>query len=178
MAEGEQAALAELYDRWSGRLYSIALQILGQPDRAEDVLEEALWQAWRGAGAYSPARKSVATWLLTLVRRKALERLRARPPVKDAVLETVYGAPDPSFAEPEPLTPVPGSAPLFDRALRDLSDGERQVFELAYFHGVPQEEIAQRLDQSLGTVRTNLRLAVQKVRRDAEPVLRRDAARG
>jgi RNA polymerase sigma-70 factor, ECF subfamily len=172
MAQGEQAALAELYDRWSSRLYSVALQVLGQPDRAEDVLEETLWQVWRGAGAYSPARKSVPTWLLTVVRRRALERLRARPRPRDAELLTEYGAPDPSFGEPEPLAPVPGAAAVFERSFRDLSDGERLALELAYFHGVPQEEIAQRLDQPLGTVRTNLRLALQKLRQDAQPVLR------
>lgn len=171
MAAGDEGALAELYDRWGGRLYSVALQLLGQADRAEDVLEDTLWQAWRAASSYSPARKSVATWLLTIARRKSLERLRARGRSKAPEAETAYGAPDTSFGEAGPPSPGAAHAPALERAVRDLPDAERAAFELAYFHGMSAAEIAARLDAAGGTVATNLRLATQKVGLAAEPLL-------
>ncbi len=171
MATGDEGALAELYDRWAGRLYAVALQILKAPDRAEDVLEETLWHAWRGAGSYSPARKSVATWLLSVARRKSLERLRARPRPPGRLPEVEYAAADPSFGDADRLAPGAEHAPMIEHTLRQLPDHERIPVELAYFHGLAQTEIAETLDQPLGTVRTNLRLGVQKLRRETEQVL-------
>lgn len=178
MAAGDEGALAALYDRWGGRLYSVAHQILGSPDRAEDVLEDALWQAWRGAGSYSPARKSVATWLLTIARRKSLERLRAKGRTVQIEAEVLYSAPDPSFDEP--VRPAPGAerAAEFERAIRDLPDAQRIPFELAFFKGMLVGEISKLLDQPGGAVATNLQLAVQRVRAQAGPLLGLERSRG
>jgi RNA polymerase sigma-70 factor, ECF subfamily len=173
MAAGDQAALAQLYDRWGGRLYSVAFQLLGQRDRAEDVLEDTLWQAWRGAGSYSPARKSVSTWLLTIARRKSLERLRSRGRTGEVAAEIPYGAPDPSFEPSELLSPGAAHSAAFERAIRELPDSERVPFELAFFHGMAVSEIAKRLDQPAGAVATSLRLAAQKIRGEAGSVLPR-----
>lgn len=162
MAAGDEAALAALYDRWSGRLYSIALQLVKQPDRAEDVLEETFWQVWRGAGAYTPARKSVSTWLLTIVRRRSLERLRARPRPKDMPLDSEYGAAD-DIPDGGPKAPASRHAPLLEKTILDLPEDQRTVFELAWFHGLGQAEISDRLGEPLGAVRTRLRLAMQKL---------------
>jgi len=162
LAAGEEAALAALYDRWSGRLYSVALQLVKQPDRAEDVLEETFWQVWRGAGAYSPARKSVSTWLLTIVRRRSLERLRARPRPKDMPLDSEYAAPD-EFPDTGPRAPAGEHAALLEKTILDLPDDQRTAFELAWFHGLGQAEISDRLGEPLGAVRTRLRLAMQRL---------------
>lgn len=162
LAAGDEAALAALYDRWAERLYSVALQLVKQPDRAEDVLEETFWQVWRGAGAYSPARKSVATWLLTIVRRRSLERLRARPRPKDAPLDSEYAAPA-EIPATGPRAPASQHAPLLEKTIRDLSDEQRVAFELAWFHGLGQAEISDRLGEPLGAIRTRLRLAMQKL---------------
>jgi RNA polymerase sigma-70 factor (ECF subfamily) len=162
LAAGDEAALAALYDRWYGRLYSVALQLVKQPDRAEDVLEETFWQVWRGAGAYSPARKSVSTWLLTIVRRRSLERLRARPRPRDAALDSEYAAPH-EIPPEGPKPPASEYAPLLEKTIRDLPDDQRIAFELAWFHGLGQAEISDRLGEPLGAVRTRLRLAMQKL---------------
>ncbi|HUF66587.1 MAG TPA: sigma-70 family RNA polymerase sigma factor [Gemmatimonadaceae bacterium] len=162
LAAGDETALAALYDRWSERLYSIALQLVKQPDRAEDVLEETFWQVWRGAGAYSPARKSVSTWLLTIVRRRSLERLRARPRPKDTPLESEYSAPD-DVPQAGPRAPAGQHAQLLETTILELPDAQRVAFELAWFHGLGQAEISDRLGEPLGAVRTRLRLAMQKL---------------
>lgn len=162
LAAGDEAALAALYDRWSERLYSVALQLVKQPDRAEDVLEETFWQVWRGAGAYSPSRKSVATWLLTIARRRSLERLRARPRPKDAVLDNGYAAPD-EDSTTGPRAPGSRYAPFLEQTIRDLPDDQRVAFELAWFHGLGQADISDRIGEPVGAVRTRLRLAMQKL---------------
>ncbi|CAN5259474.1 sigma-70 family RNA polymerase sigma factor [soil metagenome] len=162
LAAGDEAALAALYDRWSERLYSVALQLVKQPDRAEDVLEETFWQVWRGAGAYSPARKSVSTWLLTIVRRRSLERLRARPRPKDTPLESEYAVPD-EIPRVGPNAPAGQHTQMLEKTIRDLPDDQRVAFELAWFHGLGQAEISDRLGEPLGAVRTRLRLAMQKL---------------
>lgn len=162
LAAGDEAALAALYDRWSERLYSVALQLVKQPDRAEDVLEETFWQVWRGAGAYSPTRKSVGTWLLTIARRRSLEMLRARPRPKNAELESEYAAPD-DDSTTGPRAPASRYAPLLEQAIRELPDDQRLAFELAWFHGLGQAEISDRLGEPVGAVRTRLRLAMQKL---------------
>src|SRR5215211_472734 len=78
IVEADETALGALYDRWVRSLYSLVLHLLRDPDEAEDVVEETFWQAWRKAGSYEPSKGAVSTWLLTIGRRKALDRLRAR----------------------------------------------------------------------------------------------------
>src|SRR4051794_30088642 len=83
MAAGDEGALGELYDRWQPLLHSLAMQVLGDADDAEEVLEETFWQAWRQAGRYDESRGAVSTWLTTMVRSRALDRARARRRVKE-----------------------------------------------------------------------------------------------
>src|SRR5687768_4171973 len=78
MVDADETALGALYDRWVRSLYSLVLHLLKDPDEAEDVVEETFWQAWRKASSYEPSKGAVSTWLLTIGRRKALDRLRAR----------------------------------------------------------------------------------------------------
>src|SRR6476619_112040 len=83
MVDADETALGALYDRWVRSLYSRVLQLLKDPDESEDVVEETFWQAWRKASSYEPSRGAVSTWLLTIGRRKALDRLRARRRYKE-----------------------------------------------------------------------------------------------
>ena len=78
MCEADETALGALYDRWVRSLYSLVLHLLQDPDEAEDVVEETFWQAWKKASAYEPSKGAVSTWLLTIGRRKALDRIRAK----------------------------------------------------------------------------------------------------
>src|SRR6476469_10374116 len=78
MCDADETALGALYDRWVRSLYSLVFHLLKDADEAEDVVEETFWQAWRKASSYEPSRGAVSTWLLTIGRRKALDRIRSR----------------------------------------------------------------------------------------------------
>lgn len=166
IVEADETALGALYDRWARSLYSLALHLLGHPDEAEDVVEETFWQAWRKAGTYEPSRGEVSTWLLTIARRKSLDRLRARKRHGEVAIGD-----DPRFAEiasrsPDPLENTEGSdvRESVRAALRELPPEQREVLELGYFRGMSQTEIAEATGQPLGTVKTRMRLAMQKLR--------------
>jgi RNA polymerase sigma-70 factor (ECF subfamily) len=176
MVDADETALGALYDQWSRSLYSLVLHLLKDADEAEDVVEETFWQAWRKASAYEPSKGAVSTWLLTIGRRKALDRLRARRRHREDPARS-----ERTFAD----IPSPDNDPLqtaeeretreqVRAALRSLPAEQREVLELGYFNGLSQSEIAETTGQPLGTVKTRMRLAMQKLR---EPLaVHREAA--
>ena len=164
MAQGDGDAVAELYDRHSRPVYSLALRILGDVTEAEDVVQEVFSQAWRQASRYNTSRGAVAAWLLMLARSRAIDRLRARRArpkgvaehVADTIVDT--GLPvDSQVISFEQITRVRA-------ALDELPMLQRLAIELAYFEGFTHLEIAARLEQPLGTVKTRIRLALMKLR--------------
>jgi RNA polymerase sigma-70 factor (ECF subfamily) len=166
MIDADETALGALYDRWMRSLYSLVLHLLKDPDDAEDVVEETFWQAWRKASSYEPSRGAVSTWLLTIGRRKALDRIRAKKrrgeelTGQDTALATLPSAGD------DPLQEAEGSE-LREHVLAAVSElpaEQREVLELGYFRGMTQTEIADATGQPLGTVKTRMRLAMQKLR--------------
>jgi RNA polymerase sigma-70 factor (ECF subfamily) len=166
MVEADETALGALYDRWVRSLYSLVLHLLKDPDEAEDVVEETFWQAWRKAGSYEPSRGAVSTWLLTIGRRKALDRLRARKRSREDMLADDRTLADLPSGEPDPSLDVEGAELRENvrQALNGLPDEQRQVIELGYFNGLSQSEIADVTGQPLGTVKTRMRLGMQKLR--------------
>jgi RNA polymerase sigma-70 factor (ECF subfamily) len=166
MVEADETALGALYDRWVRSLYSLVLHLLKDPDEAEDVVEETFWQAWRKADSYEPSRGAVSTWLLTIGRRKALDRLRARKRSREDLVGDDRSLADLPSSAPDPSIDVEG-AELRESvrlALNDLPSEQREVLELGYFNGLSQSEIADVTGQPLGTVKTRMRLAMQKLR--------------
>ena len=166
MVEADETALGALYDRWVRSLYSLVLHLLKDPDEAEDVVEETFWQAWRKADSYEPSRGAVSTWLLTIGRRKALDRLRARKRSREDLMGDDKSLADLPSSAPDPSIDVEG-AELRESvrlALNDLPSEQREVLELGYFNGLSQSEIADVTGQPLGTVKTRMRLAMQKLR--------------
>jgi RNA polymerase sigma-70 factor (ECF subfamily) len=165
MVDMDETALGALYDQWYGALYSLVLHLLQDPDEAEDVVEETFWQAWRKASSYEPSKGAVSTWLLTIGRRRALDRLRARKRHREDPADASTFDDLPS-SEPDPLE----DAATRERreqvreALRALPREQREVLELGYFTGLSQSEIAEATGQPLGTVKTRMRLAMQKLR--------------
>jgi RNA polymerase sigma-70 factor, ECF subfamily len=165
MAQGDGEAVAELYDRHARPIYSLALRILGDVTDAEDVVQEVFSQAWRQASRYTASRGAVSAWLLTLTRSRAIDRLRAkraRPAgVTDARLpdQLVDASPavDSMVLSSEHVSRVRA-------ALDELPLLQRAALELAYFEGLTHAEIADRLEQPLGTVKTRIRLAMLKLR--------------
>jgi RNA polymerase sigma-70 factor (ECF subfamily) len=161
---GDTRALEELYDRHSGLLYSAALRIVGRAADAEEVLQEAWLQAWNRAESYDAGRGAVAAWLLTLVRSRAIDRLRSRAS-RQRVEQAVADRPSPQAVEEPPATVA--QRQLHERvmtALAALGPQQRQVLELAYFGGLSQSEIASRLGAPLGTVKSWTRQGLLRLR--------------
>ena len=165
MVDSDETALGALYDQWSRALYSLVLHLLQDHDEAEDVVEETFWQAWRKAASYEPAKGAVSTWLLTIGRRRALDRLRARKRNREDLNGAGVFVDLPS-PEPDPYRNVEGSdiRESVRAALRALPEEQRQPLELGYFNGLSQSEIAEATGEPLGTVKTRMRLAMQKLR--------------
>jgi RNA polymerase sigma-70 factor (ECF subfamily) len=170
VATGDESALGTLYDRWSPLVHALVLRMLGDADEAEDVVEETFWQAWRHASRYEVARGAVSTWLTTIARSRALDRLRARRRRQEdswtQLEEREVDLTEQPARHDDPLT----SAESAERrrrvasALAALPAEQRQAIELAYFGGFSQSEIAERTGQPLGTVKTRVRLAMDKLR--------------
>jgi RNA polymerase sigma-70 factor (ECF subfamily) len=175
VAAGDQRAIATLYDRYGSALYALAYRIVGQRADAEEVIVEAFTQVWRDANKFDAGRGSVAAWLTTIARSRALDFMRARTR-RDKATESA--AQDQTDASPTmgSWQNDPGdSVEQTERrhhvrlALEMLSPSQRQAIELAYFDGLSQSEIAERLGEPLGTVKTRIRLGLHKLRDALRP---------
>jgi RNA polymerase sigma-70 factor (ECF subfamily) len=160
---GDARALAELYDRYTPLLYPLALRILRNPTDAEDTLQDSWLQVWRRAAAYNRRRGTVAAWLLTVVRSRALDRYRSR--TSRARAESRVD-PEPTSSPPDPPTSaVRGQiATRVREALAGLAPQQRQAIEIAYFEGLSQSEVAERLKTPLGTVKSWTRQGLMRLR--------------
>src|SRR5262245_6328450 len=178
MQAGESAALGEFYDRWFPVVNCLITRVLKVANDAEDVVEETFWQAWRQAGRYAPERGTVQTWLLTMARSRALDRLRANRRRREESIESDDAPGFAAFAESpnDPSRDVEHSERrrMVLAALAELPPEQRQALELGYFSGLSQTEIAERTGQPLGTIKTRMRLAMLKLR-ERLSVLREDA---
>ena len=172
MAQGDDHALGTLFDRWATLVNSVAMRIVQDPDEAEEIVEDTFWQAWRQADRYEGERGTVAAWLGTIARSRALDRLRARRRSREEPWAQPL-AEHPTTSSPEPIAHA--SDPARDaeqadqrervaRALESLSAEQRETILLAYFGGLSQSEIAERCGLPLGTVKTRTRLAMEKLR--------------
>jgi RNA polymerase sigma-70 factor (ECF subfamily) len=164
MVRGETAALGDLYDLHARSVYSLALRILGDPSDAEDIVQEVFTQAWRQAARYDAGRATVVGWLLMIARSRSLDRLRSRQARPDRTIATAL--PDLASAAPGQEADALSAedvARLRD-ALGRLGDAARTPIELAYYEGLSQSAIAERLGQPLGTVKTRMRTALAQLR--------------
>ena len=164
---GDPRAFELLYDRHGGVAYSLAYRIVGRQAAAEDVVQEALLSIWRSRLRYDQTRGSVRTWILGIVHNRAIDGLR-RSSVHDRrrasleVVEESFEAPertDVEVARREEARSVRG-------ALETLPTEQRQTIELAYFGGFTQSQIAELMEQPVGTVKGRMRLGLDKMRRE------------
>jgi RNA polymerase sigma-70 factor (ECF subfamily) len=167
MAGGDDHALGVLYDRWHSVVHGVVSRMLRQADDVEDVVEETFWQAWRQASRFDRTRGAVQTWLLTIARSRALDRVRALRRRREEPLEDDDGqVVVQQVAEGDPGQDAEASERrrIVGAALTGLPAEQREALELGYFGGLSQTEIAERTGQPLGTVKTRMRLALQKLR--------------
>jgi RNA polymerase sigma factor (sigma-70 family) len=168
IADGELAALEDLYDRYKTMAYSIAYRITNDATLAEDVVQDAFLGAWRNAARYVEGRGSVKTWLLSIVHHRAIDAIRRRRPTTD--LPDVETAMPSALTLPDVWAEVAAGldAAMVRSALAALSDVQREALELAYFGGLTQGEIAERTGTPLGTVKSRMRLGLLAMRRSLE----------
>jgi RNA polymerase sigma-70 factor (ECF subfamily) len=164
MAGGDRDAVAELYDRHSRPVFSLALRILQDRTEAEDVVQDVFTQAWAQAARYDTSRGAVSAWLLNMARSRAIDRLRsrrARPEMSER--SAALNMADAAIPLDMQLVSSERAAQL-KRALQELPLLNRMAIELAYYEGLTHAEIAERLEQPLGTVKTRIRQAVIRLR--------------
>lgn len=155
----DRDAFDELYRRYSRAVYSLVLRTVRDAALGEDVVQETFTAVWRKAGSYRPERGSATTWLFTVARNAAVDAVRARKPV---VGGDVPEMPD-QGPTPEQQTVDSLEAFTVHAAVDSLPDREREVIELAYFDGLSQSQVAQRLELPLGTVKTRTRAGLARL---------------
>jgi|SoiMethySBSTD1v2_1073268.scaffolds.fasta_scaffold05666_8 RNA polymerase sigma-70 factor, ECF subfamily len=168
LAAGDRDAVAELYDRHAARVLGLAYRIVRNSSDAEDVVQEVFAQAWRTAPNYERTRGTVAGWLLMMARTRAIDRLRSRQARRDdgeSNLEAMPAVVEP----PSDRLIADEQAARVREALLALPVEQKTALELAYFEGLTQSEIAERLRTPLGTIKTRIRSALASLRRSVRP---------
>jgi RNA polymerase sigma-70 factor, ECF subfamily len=160
IARGDQAALKLVYDRSSGRAMAIAQRVLGNKNEAEEIVQEVFLEVWRRASSFDPARGKLDTWINVMTRTRSIDRLRRR-----AIESRVVGqAEEPTAGR----TPLETAEQRLDRArireaLAAIPTEQRATVELSYFEGLSLSEIAERTGDPLGTIKSRMRAALDKL---------------
>lgn len=164
LAAGKQEALAELYDRYGGLAYAVALRIVGDPGRAEDVVQDAFLRLWNSAGQFDAGRGSLRTWLITTVRNRSIDTLRGRGAHErqERELNPELKAAGPT-SDPWQEVSLSLERTAIRSAMDSLPPDQRQAVELAYFGGYSHREIAELTGVPLSTVKGRMRLALEKL---------------
>jgi RNA polymerase sigma-70 factor (ECF subfamily) len=174
-ARGDEQALGRLYDRFCAALYAVAYRVLNEKADAEEVVMEAFAQAWREAPRFDAGRGSVAAWLTMMTRSRALDLVRSKSrrvritdtaareePSHALAMSTGFQSPGSALEDTERRQAI-------GAALAALAPPQRTAIELAYYEGLSQSEIAERLQEPLGTIKTRMRLGMQKLRETLKP---------
>ncbi len=159
LSRKDEAALSALYDRYAPGAMALAVRILGDPSDAEDAIQTVFVRVWREAERYDSTRGSVAAWIMSSVRNASIDKLRRRD-AHDRAAQQAASRPIPA-AE---IVAGGDTRARVRQAIESLPAEQREVIELAYFKGLSQSEIAARIKQPLGTVKTRMRLGMIKLR--------------
>ena len=174
VAQGDRRGFEELYDRFSGVLFTTAYRVLNNQEAAEDVLQDVFIQIWEKAPLYDPTRGKPMTWAVTLTRNKAIDRLRStvrRNRLQDDVereAETFEQFDDRSSFD---AVASGETSKLVREAIQKLSKDQREAIELAFFSSLTQTEIAERLGEPLGTIKARIRRGMMKLKDVISPEL-------
>src|SRR5438552_5269469 len=171
-ARSEQTALAELYDRYGRPAYGLALRILRDEALAEDAVQEAFLTLWRTSARFVPERGKASTWILTLVHRRAVDLVRREERRRADALEQAPEQMSQATVDEEAWLRL--QRERVQDALRKLPDQQREAIELAYYGGFTQSELAERLGQPLGTIKSRMFMGLARLRELlAEPGIER-----
>ena len=163
IAAGDRAALRQLYQATSAKLFAVCLRILSNRDESEDVLQEVYITIWRRADRFEAGRASVMTWISTIARNRAIDRLRARGPLAYAEpVEDLEIAEDAPGAEALLAAAQDGEA--LGKCLSELDERTETVIRTAFFEGITYEALAQRMGAPLGTVKSWIRRGLLKLK--------------
>jgi RNA polymerase sigma-70 factor (ECF subfamily) len=167
IADAHTDAVQELYDRYNRLVFSVALAVLGDRAVAEEVTLDVFVRVWQGAKTYRSDRAKVNTWLVAITRHHAIDILRwqnSRPDVKSLSLNDVPLSNGPAVPDTEARVEISLQRARIQSAIAQLPAEQRQALVLAYFKGYTHQQIAEVLKQPLGTIKTRIRLAMQKLR--------------
>lgn len=157
---GDENAMAQLYDRYSPIVYSVALRVLGDTAAAEDVLQEVFMQLWRNPGLFDSTRGNLGAWLAVITRNRSIDTLRKRRPESDIADVLVSAQPD--------LAGEADRARAMEKvrgALGKMPPAQRAALEMAYFEGLTHTEIASKTGEPLGTIKTRIRAGLLTLRK-------------
>ncbi|HEV7125818.1 MAG TPA: sigma-70 family RNA polymerase sigma factor [Ktedonobacterales bacterium] len=170
LADGDEAALVPLYDRYGKLIYSLALRVVHDSSTAEEVTQEVFVRLWRNAASFEPSRGRVHAWLMRIAHNLALNEVRrrqSRPVAADSFDWSVAGAAlvDQNVdGDPAMATWLRERATAIRNALTKLPAPQRQAIELAFFGGLSQAEVAAAIGDPLGTVKSRIRVGMQRLR--------------
>jgi RNA polymerase sigma-70 factor (ECF subfamily) len=168
MANGDADACSGFYDRYARLVLPLILRIVQNASDAADVLQEVFWEAWQAAASYDPKRGSPEAWLVMRARTRAIDRVRAVRRRSETFVAPVDEAAAPVDPGGDAAERIADRA-MVAGALGGLPENQREVIELAYYGGFTQTEIAKRLGQPLGTVKTRMRLGLERLRGMTKP---------
>ena len=172
LAMRDMKAFEALYDRYGTLVYSTALRVVGDAQLAEDIAQEVFLRIWRRPDHYVPQRGRFVTWLLSVARNGAVDQIRTRGRRRrheTATEESAQELPADEGRDPALIAQLADERQKVRRALVSLPLEQRRVIEMAYYGGYTQQEIAAMLSQPLGTVKTRIRLGMQKLRAALAP---------
>jgi RNA polymerase sigma-70 factor (ECF subfamily) len=158
--QGDQTAMAEIFDRYGRAVYSVALRILKDTGHAEDVMQDIFFQIWRNSDSFVQGRGSLGAWLVVVARNRSIDLLRRRKPV-DFLDDVILASPGNLASEVEHNAMME----KVQKVLKDLPAEQQRSMELAFFEGLSHSEIAEKTGDPLGTVKTRIRLALITLRK-------------
>jgi len=164
LAAGDVSVVGSLYDRHARAVFSLAVRVLGNRADAEEIVQDVFAQVWSQAARFDAARGSVGAWVLMMTRSRAIDRLRARRAGGAALAPDSVREPVDPVATQEESVITGEDVDRMRGAMQDLSASQRTAIELAYYEGLSQSEIAERLQEPLGTVKTRIRSGLLKLR--------------
>ena len=167
IVRGDESSLSELYDRYNQLLYTFGMRILRSAEETEDLLQDVFLQVWNKADAYEKGKGTVYTWLVTMTRNRAIDRVRSKGFKQQSqhlnITDMMLVA-DPRSSNPHAATVVDEDQKFITAALQKLTVDQQQVIALAYYEGYSQSEISEKLNIPLGTVKSRMRKGLMELR--------------